>query len=257
MRSDLWCDQHRCTYVSLNERVSDLTNIFFFSIWEVTGEEAVMSFDSSALVHSLINDMFGYLEPDTVVMWHCLKHTEAVCGSGFEAYTAVTNLRSGPCWYLHTRHAHLSSLLSSCLSLRSLMYGRCTRSVAGSSSLLVTVSGNSMKISSTDLLSEQQTLYPFPLSPVQGNLPSLCSPSDLSHCSLRSRQGPSLCSTSQCRRNYSTSPASSTGPHPKPSSQLFLIQTVNSASSAPHFQHTMFGMLLRLCTEKIIRLYAV
>ncbi|PWA14120.1 hypothetical protein CCH79_00016691 [Gambusia affinis] len=34
---------------------------------------------------------------------------------------------------------------------RSLMYGRCTRSAAGSFFLLVTVSGNSMKINSTEL----------------------------------------------------------------------------------------------------------
>lgn len=143
---------------------------YFFLVFE----ELVMSFDSSALVHSPINDIFGYLEPDTVVTWHYLKHTEAVCGSGFEAYTAVTNLTSGPCWYLNTHHAQLSSLPSSCLSLRSLMYGRCTRSVAGSSSLLVTVSGNSMKISSTDLLSEQHTL-PFPTitCPRQSTFPLL------------------------------------------------------------------------------------
>lgn len=39
------------------------------------------------------------------------------------------------------------------------MYGRCTRSVAGSFSLLVTVSGNSMRISSTDLFLEEQTRF--------------------------------------------------------------------------------------------------
>lgn len=38
------------------------------------------------------------------------------------------------------------------------MYGRCTRSVAGSSSLLATVSENSMRISSTNCFLEQQTL---------------------------------------------------------------------------------------------------
>ncbi|KAG7226578.1 hypothetical protein INR49_003735 [Caranx melampygus] len=43
--------------------------------------------------------------------------------------------------------------------------------------------------------------------------------------------GSSLCSTAQCRRNYISNLLHR--PHPKPSSQLFLIQTVNSASSAP------------------------
>lgn len=42
------------------------------------------------------------------------------------------------------------SLLLVCPSCRNLMYGRCTRSAAGNSSLLATVSGNSMRISSTD-----------------------------------------------------------------------------------------------------------
>ena len=54
----------------------------------------------------------------------------------------------------------LLTISSISLCLRSLTYGRCTRSVAGSFSLLVTVSGSSTRISSTDLFLAQQTL-PF------------------------------------------------------------------------------------------------
>lgn len=158
---------------------------------------------------------------------------EAVCASGFEAYTA----------------------LSVCLSSRSLTYGRCTRSVAGSSSPLATVSGNSTKISSTDRSSEQQTLPLHTLTcPRQPTVPSPCSPSALSLCSLRS--GQALLSAPLPRAGGTTPPASSTGPAPSlpPSSSSSRQSTLPALPPLP--AHYVWNASKTLYRENI-RLYAV
>lgn len=73
-------------------------------------------------------------------------------------------------------------------------------------------------------------------------------PSNLSSCSLWRSKFPVVLDDRLCTLpHFPVQEELLFRPHPKPSSQLFLIQTVNSASSAP----TLFGMLLRLCTEKI------
>lgn len=71
-----------------------------------------------------------------------------------------------------------------CSSHRNLMYGRCTRSAAGSSSLPATVSGNNMRISSTDRILRsirlsffRQTLRSLPIVAALVLTTSYCPPS--------------------------------------------------------------------------------
>lgn len=121
----------------------------------------------------------------------------------------------------------------------------------------MTVSGNSTRISSTDLFLEQQTLLSYCnlFKALSSHLPSAY-PSNLSHCSLRSP-----CSTK--RRVLHSAPLPSPGgtslpyrPRPKPSSQLFLIRTVSSPALPQLPAHFVWNASKTLYIENI-RLYAV
>lgn len=116
-----------------------------------------------------------------------------------------------------------------CVSWRSLTYGRCTRSAAGSFSLLETVSGSSTRISWTDLL-----LRLF-LQTVTSEGPRLLQPFLLRSTEPLFYWRRVLLWHSD--RTYST------GPPPKPFSQLFLIQTLNSPSLPQHPAHFFWNAL--------------